>query len=563
MIAPNDNLATERLHDEAAAALARMAGGSRLGAMDGAYPQGSGGYDAVASKGRRRPPRSDLRSEDWVLPSVKRRKLVATHRDIIRNFALAGWMIRCHLDYVARFHFQPKTGDPETDKALAKIVKRWSKAGNFETSGRFSRQQAMRISEARKVIDGDVFWMKIVSGLVQIIEGDRVLTPPGGVPTAVPYKPTDFVHGIAVDQQTGRMKAACLCKRQRDGVFAAEWGGGLGGYVFERVVDAANIWQHACWETTCRVDQVRGISPLSSSSNSLQDVYEGVDLAFAKAKVAQMFGLIIFRQAVEESEGWAARRASSFVGDEEGDGSGDSGQEAPPQEGEDDERYDVDPGAGPFKLELKDRDRAEFLHTNTPETELLNFMGFVTHLALLSIDLPLSFFDGSKVNYYGKKVDLQQYENSSKSKRESNQTLQEEWFEWRLAVAVAAGEPDVLALLASVGGDVANIQGDWVPTAMPWIDKLRDIKADQLAIAGGQDSRVRVARRYGMDAHELAREEMAFERWLIDERKKLKLPDLPITEPLPTGKGNDQQTNHDDNQSASDDAEIERLEHAF
>ena len=572
MIAENTTSRSERL----AAVLEGMdqrSKPSRLGAADGAYPQGAGGYDAVASKGRRRPPRSDLRSEDWVLPSVKRRKLVATNRDIIRNYSLAGWMIRCHLDYVARFHFQPKTGDADTDKALAQIVRRWSKAGAFESSGRFSRQQAMRITEARKVLDGDMFWVKIATGQVQMLEGDRVLTPPGGVPTYTPYKPTDFVHGIAVDQETGRIKAICVCRRQRDGVFAAEWGGGLGGYVFERVIDAKNVWQHASWETTCRVDQVRGISPLAAAINMLEDVYEGIDLAMAKSKVAQMFGLVFYRQAVEEQEGWASHRGNAVVSDEsqdgippggiqEGDGSGNSGQLVPPKEDEDDSRYDVDPGAGPFKLELQENDRAEFLSTNTPEAELLAALSFCTDLSLKAMDIPMSFCDGSKVNYYGKKADIQQYENSSKSKREQNQTLQEEWFEWRLSVAIARGEKDVLELIAAVGGDLTKLQGDWVPTCMPWIDKLRDIKADQLAIEGGQDNHVRTARRYGVDYYEIKREEMDAEKWEIDERKKRGLPPLPVANPAgKTNIGDDQTVKSDDNQSA-DEAEIERLEHA-
>jgi hypothetical protein len=396
-----------------------------------------------------------------------------------------------------------------------------------------------------------------------MLEGDRVLTPPGGVPTALPYKPTDFVHGIAVDPDTGRMKAVCVCKRQRDGVFAAEWGGGLGGYIFERVIPAENVWQHACWDTTYRVDQVRGISPLAPALNSLEDIYEGVDLAFAKAKVAQMFGLIFYRQAIEQSEGWAGRKGSTYVGDDsadgvpdggiqEGNGSGNSGQIIPPAEDEDDARYDVDPGAGPFKMELQENDRAEFLQTNTPETELLHFMQFVTDLAIKCVDIPYSFYDSSKANYYGQKADIQKYENSARSKRERNQDLLCDWVAWQCQFAVMDGRltlPAGMTTIADIGLDPEW----WIPTAMPWIDKLRDIKADQLAIAGGQDSKVRAARRAGNDYYELAGEEMDAEAWTITERKRRGLPELPIgsadEQRQTTTVTDDQVVKNDDNQS--------------
>jgi hypothetical protein len=61
------------------------------------------GYDAVESKNRRQAPTGRLRSEDKELLPHQRRKLTSAARDIHRNFTIAAWAIRKHLDYVSTF----------------------------------------------------------------------------------------------------------------------------------------------------------------------------------------------------------------------------------------------------------------------------------------------------------------------------------------------------------------------------------------------------------------------------------------------------------------------------
>jgi hypothetical protein len=50
-----------------------------------------------------------------------------------------------------------------------------------------------------------------------------------------------------------------------------------------------------------RFDQLRGISPLAAAINTLRGTYEGFDYALAKAKVAQMFALAFYREAVNRA----------------------------------------------------------------------------------------------------------------------------------------------------------------------------------------------------------------------------------------------------------------------
>jgi len=67
-------------------------------------------YDAISGTGKRRQSSPLLRSEDRELWPFQRKQLVANTRDLQRNFAIAAWMIRRHLDYVTTMTFHARSG---------------------------------------------------------------------------------------------------------------------------------------------------------------------------------------------------------------------------------------------------------------------------------------------------------------------------------------------------------------------------------------------------------------------------------------------------------------------
>ncbi len=90
-------------------------------------------YDATVDKHRRQPPPSSTKDEDLILKPADRRKLVAQSRDIHRNFTIAGWMIRKHLDYTSTFAFQARTGMPEVDEQMEGLIRWWSRPVRAKT----------------------------------------------------------------------------------------------------------------------------------------------------------------------------------------------------------------------------------------------------------------------------------------------------------------------------------------------------------------------------------------------------------------------------------------------
>lgn len=408
-------------------------------------------YDAVTGTGKRKQSTGLLQSEEAELKQEERRKLIADTRDIRRNFAIAAWMIRRHLDYVSTFSFQATTGNDDLDDAMESDVAEWSKPENCDAAGRHSLPRIIRLSEAHRVIDGDCGLMKLIDGRLQGIEGDRIRNPPGGVPG---YQANVFKHGVQTNE-AGKALAYAICKR----------GDSANSFVFERVVPANNIYLHAGYE---RFDQVRGVTPLSAALNTLKDTYEGFEYALAKLKVSQLFGLCIYREGSEPLGNVT--------------------------EDEDLSTYEVDFGRGPVKLELDPGDRAEFLESKSPSTEFQSFTETMIGVALKSLDIPYSFYSENFTNYSGQRQAWVQYEQSADLKRVDVKTMLDYLTAWHFMLAVQDGKLP--------GASLDKLRWTWIPRGLPWIDLLKEIQAESLAIGAGLDNPEDICQRHGKNVYD-------------------------------------------------------------
>lgn len=431
------------------------------------------GYDAATSEGKRRPATGVLRSEDHELPPLERRKLLSQSREVQRNFAVAGWMIRKHLDYVSTFSFQAKTGDKALDQEIEGLVAEWSKPEQCDITGRRSLSELIRMTEARATIDGDCGLYLVEDGRLQGIEGDRIRTPIGGLPPGI--DPLTVVHGVQVTEW-GRPLQYCITRRTR----AADFSPNGQDFQFERMVPAWQLYLHGYFD---RFDQVRGISPLAPVVNQLIDLYEGLDLTLAKLKVAQLMILKLFR--------------------------GDPSSITPELTREDGQDYStIKFGKKPFILDLDVGDDADFLESKTPSTEFQAFTSLLIQLILKALDIPFSFFSENYTNYSGARQALLQYEQSASIKRNRVRLLLDHLTAWRLRLSMLTGRLPILA--------PGRIQWEWVPSGLPWIDPLKEVQADLAAISGGLASRTECLKSRGRDFETVARE-LAAEKTLLEE----------------------------------------------
>ncbi|AMV16589.1 phage head-tail joining protein [Planctomyces sp. SH-PL14] len=199
------------------------------------------GYDAAdsAGNGKRRAPSTDLRHEDGVLKGTKRKRIQGGARDAARNFSLAAWMVRAHVNYVTRHRFQARTGNDEFDEQLEKLVAKYSLPEHFDISGRFCLAEFVAMTERAAFLDGDFLWVKLASGHIQGIESDLIRDQEANDTVQV-------VNGVAVDpKKGGRPIAYAVFCRPKPSQSQTE---------FVRWVRAENVWLHGYIE---RVDQTR------------------------------------------------------------------------------------------------------------------------------------------------------------------------------------------------------------------------------------------------------------------------------------------------------------------
>jgi capsid protein len=456
------------------------------------------GYDAASSVKRRRAPvRTSTYSEDDELNATNRKRLVATTRDLTRNFAPVGWMIRKHLDYVSTFKFQSRSRVPEFDARLEALFDWWTRPEKCDAAGRHSLYRMIRLVEQCRTVDGDAFLLKLNNGTLQAIEADRVLDPGTDVSGR-------WVHGVDVDA-AGRALRYAVHRR-----------GSLGRMELDQVVDARDVLACGYYD---RIDQVRGISRLASAVNAYQDIYESVEYALAKAKVSQLFGLVTYRERADALGDIAANDVDSA-------------------------RYDVNFGSGPFHLDLDDGDKAEVLESRTPSTEFQAFMQTMIAAALKSLDIPYSFYDESHTNYSGARQAMLQYEQSVRAKRRELQDLLDSITVWKLRQWVASGLIDLPADVA----DVRDLAWEWVPMGLPWIDPLKEVQAEAAAVAAGLASRQQIMAARRLDFYETA-DQLAAEQAYLEARGVT----TAATAPAPAAPAaQEPETERDDRQEETD-----------
>lgn len=425
--------------------------------------------------------------EDSILTANKRDQLLANARDLDRNFEIVGWMLRRHQDYVCDFEFAGRHPDKRFQRDLEAFIELWSLEENFEASGRFSREVFVRLIEARSILDGDIGIMRVADGTIQAVEGDRIRNDGADVITET--NGVKYWQGVKVNKASKPL--AYKVWRRTDS----------GGLEFEREVSADNMRLYSNWP---RFDSMRGVSPLAAAINRFRDIYDNADLALAKAKISQLVGLKLTR---------------------------DGDVPVVPTTAEDDGTYKVD-FSGPFMLDMKQGDDAEFIVPATPASEFQAFMVQMLQLGLKALDIPFSFYNESFTNFFGSRAAWHHYERSCTPKRNKVKSLLNWLTLWRIGLAVDDGE-----FFLPSGMDMEELRRalQWQARGMPWWKPSEEINGDLAAIAGGLTSAQRVTKSRGQgDAFDLIDERAELEDYARSKGVALNyagFPVVPIVDP--------------------------------
>lgn len=430
------------------------------------------GYNAVEDKGRRQSPQKSVKHESLVLTPKKRAKLQATAQDQARNHALVAWMVRKHLDYTSKFHVSFKTDNPELDNLVNRLLSWNGRPQNFDVCGRFGRDEFMRLFEMEKVLNGDAAIIKLQDGRNQAIESD--LIAPGKAPQGEQLPEGINGSGLVIGSN-GEVEQYSICNRGPDGKTVTH----------DHLEPSENVVFDAYW--TRFGSQFRGVSPLSTAINTVQDIHEGFEFNLIKAKMHALFGLAIMRGANEPGEMGGAGGSL----DETTSGAAPTAS---------DTHLDLKPDAVNL-LDLVQGDDVKVIESGTPSAEFVNGSYLFIQIALLSLDIPITSFDSRRSSFSARIADLNEYEVSVGAKRTKNRYVLQDLSDhlidvvwesesWRLGEVAGRADMTPRQVKDAI---------EWVPAGSPWLDKAKQIAGDKLAIEIGEDNPIDAARRKGSD----------------------------------------------------------------
>lgn len=459
-------------------------------------------YDAISEKSRRRAPATTNYAEHVVLPEFKRKKLLATIHDQVRNASLVAWMIRRHLDYVSRFRFQFRTGNEALDKLVTRLFQWHAQPRNFDIAARFGREEMFRMFEMEKVVAGDAALVKLGDAKLQAIESDMIAYPTSGRkmrPDGYDRIPIEELSGVEKDTgavmselYSGRVDAWCICNRGWNGKAVA----------YDHLEEAVNVIFDGYF--TRFSSQVRGVSPLSTAVNAIQDLYESFEYNLLKAKIHSLFGLAIMRDyagADSDQEEVSGFGAASGITTGQTEQLTDASESSAGTKSVASSLQALNPDSM-LMVDMETKGRIETIESKTPSSEFQNFSELMMRVVMLSFDIPYTAFNSASSNFAGMIADHNFYDVSCRWKREKNRWARQNYSDWLLAwawdnadwglqnVAIQAGVNRLRDLQESV---------EWIPAGAPWLQKMQEVQGDISTIAAGIDNPMDVCKRRGTD----------------------------------------------------------------
>ena len=436
-------------------------------------------YNATASSPHRAAPANKIVTGDNLLPPKKRKIGTATAKEAETNSALLAWMIRKHLDYVSRFSLNFRSGDEALDREMQGLLDWHGRRMNFDIARRHGRDQFLRLFETNKVFSGDAAALMLAGGKMQGLESDQIGMPDDWGKPMPPKQKRDRVspHGLVLGEY-GEVLEYCICFRN-----------GHGRLVFDHFERAENVVFDGYFTS---FSQTRAPSPILAAINDVIDLTEIQLMTKINLKLKNLFGIAIFRDLGDPLGG-----ASS---DEEGEESPATSQELSA------EQVNI--------LDLDQNDKVQSVETNSPGANSIEFMDKLARIAMLALDIPYTSLDSSRASFSARIGDRAEYEESAAGKRTKNADVLREIYAWRISDWYNT-LPEFRAVADAAGYNAGRLirELDIIPSGTPWLDKLNEVKGDMLSVALGLESIPRLARKRGLDAYKIGKEQSDYLAW--------------------------------------------------
>jgi lambda family phage portal protein len=380
-----------------------------------------------------------------------RERLLRRARDLERNNDIAKSVILAfERNVVGRgFRIQARVkkkngeDDERTNNAIEKAWRKWCRHKNCDVTGQSSFNEMLKLLIRRRIVDGEIFIIKTYDGSakfpfqIQLVEADQL-------DTSRQYGENGNLvkSGVEVNK-VNKPVAYWLYETLPDGYFAVN-----------SVRIPADRVIHLFSKT--RATQVRGISELASSMDSIRDTGECLEAERVKARIAACLSMFV-KSAPGTSNPYAKMQRMPV-----------EGQKNP-------KRVDtIEPGMIEY---LQPGEEIEVVNPGNIPTNTKEFVEQQQRLvgAGQGLSYEMTSRDVSKVTYSSARQGLLE-------DRKTFEPIQDYLIEHAcieiytefLTSAVLAGEVEIKDFWSDKDRYLEHV---WIPPGWTWIDPLKDVKA--------------------------------------------------------------------------------------
>ena len=398
--------------------------------------------DAIQSTSKRRTPRTTTQSlDDEFASKYDRAKLIATTRDLELNFSLLAGIVNAHCNKVVGSGptLQVRTNDNGWNTEVeAYMAERFDR---IDAMGVCDLARLCEIAERRRVVDGDAGFIMVRGGKLQGVEADRICDPPGDKIES----PNRVTHGVEIGS-SGKPVAYHVHKRTTR----------IGQTEYQARIRAGDF---ILYYMPTRFDQVRGMSPLVSAINSVQDHHETMEAVKGKTKLENMLAVAFESDQATADLNDPLGKLTEYA-ETAADGSAET-------------RYEVKLGQGVSSFSLLPGEKANIIESKTPNQTFEPFTLLLVRLIGLALDMPLEV----ALQYYTRgsfsalRGSLGQYHSACVVKRRQiEKILLRRIYRWEMALAIGFKD------LTPPGG-LDPMAHTWQWPGLQLLDPDKDVKA--------------------------------------------------------------------------------------
>jgi len=332
----------------------------------------------------------------------------------------------------------------------------WARYGqDCDSRGRLTMREIQALAVSSRPIQGGIYLERLASGLVRPIECERIRQP-------VDAKlQREFVDGVKVDPDTGRVIRYCIHARDEFGQF--------GGRQAVAYRDAAHIMSFAA--PVWRLDQVRELPDLAPIVPALQDIGDMLSYTLNTSKTQSK--LVAFLQ--KSGLGGASNSLPR-------------GQKIEMPNGK---RQTWEMAWGEV-LEGYPGDDLKLLSAASPSTQHMPFVDFWLKICAQAIDFPYEFLslDFSKADWSRMRGILLMINHALRPWQAWLAAHMQDWWTWRVGIETMPG-----GALFPAPDDWADVE--WQGPEEVWLDRQETAQADALEWQMGLGTMSRACKRRG------------------------------------------------------------------